>query len=294
MKTEAEIRAGLEELSPEIPWTHYFNLNGIETITPEQDKKYYQKSQGLIRVGEIAARMASHNLPNGLEGARVLDIASAEGFHSIELAKKGAREVVGIEGRQLYVNRATFAAETLGLSNVKFIQGDVRRINPAEVGTFDFVLCSGILHHLGKDDFEDFVKLLGQLTSHTLMLYTHVTNERSVERFRLAPTDPVVGRFAGSLFREHKDNATEEQKRAKVRASLDNTFSFWAEEPSLIEALLAAGFESIDKVMHPRIFDDWDERTIRIVLNCRKAVISVRQEKRVWIRTIANRLRVAK
>ena len=36
---------------------------------------------------------------------RVLDLASAEGVHSITLAQAGAN-VLGIEGRELYVERA--------------------------------------------------------------------------------------------------------------------------------------------------------------------------------------------
>ena len=75
--------------------------------------------------------------------------------------------------------------------------------------------------------------------------------------------------FHGRQFREHPDNASEELKERRNRNSLDNTFSFWAKEQSLVDALLAAGFNFIWKQTSPNPFGSaaLDHRVLYV---CRK------------------------
>jgi hypothetical protein len=73
----------------------------------------------------------------------------------------------------------------------------------------------------------------------------------------------------GYLFREHADAADAATRERKVRASLDNTFSFWAQEESLVQALRAAGFKLVLKAMSPHPFA-WEGATYRPVLVARK------------------------
>jgi SAM-dependent methyltransferase len=267
-----EIRRWLDELRPDIPWAHYFNLAGVETITKEQDEKFYEKALGLQRIGEIALEVARTNTRRGtVAGNRVLDIACAEGAHSILLARAGAEEVLGLEGRELYVRRASFVASAAGVGNVRFLLADVRKLEQLDIGTFDFVLASGILHHLGPDSFVPFLRALGKVARDTLLMYTHVCNADSIARFRLQPGDAVGDRYEGALFREHDETASTEQRIEKVRAALDETFSFWATEPSLVKALQQeAGFHSIYKLLEPHVFSSDQDRSMRILLVARK------------------------
>jgi Methyltransferase domain len=265
-----KIRQGIENLEPDIPWAHYFNFgHGIETVLP-QEEQFYKKAVGLGKLGNLLVDVVPLNCRRGsMEGLRVLDLASAEGVHSITMAQAGAN-VLGIEGRQLYVDRAKFAAQVLGLENVSFQQGDVRKVNPSEVGTFEFVLFSGILHHLGQNDFEEILKTLASLTEDTLFIYTHVSNPASIERFRLQGSVKTANGYEGYLFREHKDNASQEERYRKVRASLDNTFSFWSTEESLIDALKSVDFKVISKLVTPHLFSSWEEKLYRLLIIARK------------------------
>ncbi|WP_201447861.1 bifunctional 2-polyprenyl-6-hydroxyphenol methylase/3-demethylubiquinol 3-O-methyltransferase UbiG [Calothrix sp. PCC 7507] len=264
-----EIRKGLEQLEPNIPWAHYFNFgDGIETVLPEEEK-FYKKAVGLGKLGNLLLDVVPLNCRRGsIKDLRLLDLASAEGVHSIKMAQSGAN-VLGIEGRQLYVERAKFAAQVLGVENVSFQQGDVRTVDPSAVGTFEFVLFSGILHHLGQDDFEGMLKTLANLTEDTLFIYTHVSTPESIERFRLTGPVKTQNGYQGYVFREHKDNASQEEKYRKVRASLDNTFSFWATEKSLIDILVAVGFKVISKLIVPHLFG-WDEASYRPLFIARR------------------------
>jgi hypothetical protein len=251
--SEAELRAELRRLDPTVPWAHHFALgHGIETITPE-NRQFYDKARGLKKLGKLVLDLVPYHTKRGaLAGARVLDLASAEGGHSIALAAQGA-EVLGIEGRQLYVERARFAASALGIDNVRFEQGDVRTIDAGRLGKFDIVLFFGILHHLGQDDFAHMLETLCRLTGDALFLYTHVSTPEAIQRFRLEGPVRTRQDHEGFLFREHADGASAEERQRQVRASLDNTFSFWATPESLSKALAAVGFVSVCNLLTPHI-----------------------------------------
>lgn len=266
-----EVELGLKALRPDVPWAHHFKFGDLETISASMDQQFYTKAMALGRLGELAvALMRYHTKSGSIENLRVLDIASAEGAHSILFARAGAREVVGVEGRELYLERARFAAKALGQSNVRFELGDVRKIDADRVGTFDFIFCSGILHHLGKDDFLPMLQNLYRLTTDTLMLYTHVSSAVATARIRLQPTEPVAGKYEGRLFQEHPEEATAEERTQKVRASLDNTYSFWATPESLMDALKDVGFSMINVVQQPHIFPESDDRSYRPIIVARK------------------------
>lgn len=257
-------------LQPQIPWTHHFTLGDFETISPEIDKKYYNKAVGLKKIGLLAQDYIKLYTKRGtIAGSTILDVASGEGGHSIAFAQGGAAQVVGVEGRQLYVDRARFVARALGTDNVRFELGDVRKIEVDTVGTFDFVFCSGILHHLGPDDFQPFLSSMAKLTRDTMMIYTHVSTASSVKMFNLVP-HVIDDEIRGSLFREHSDNASRKEKETQVRASLDNTFSFWADEESLIVGLKRAGFGAIAKIYEPHAFSSYENRNIRVLMIARK------------------------
>lgn len=262
--TAAEIAAGLKNLSPEIPWANHFDLgHGIETVGPEADN-FYRKAMGLKGMVDLYEPILRRFMNrNSFEGMRCLDIGSAEGVHTLAMAERGAKSVLGLEGRKLYVDRAEFVAKVKGVQNIEFRQADVRTLDAKALGEHDFVLCSGLLHHLNADAFLDFTKLLYDVTGDTLMLYTHVSSEWVVKKFQLQPAEPVGGRFEGSSFREHTDNASEAERTAQVRASLDNTFSFWATEPSLMQRFAELGFKTIVKLYQPSFAQTWKERVFR-------------------------------
>jgi SAM-dependent methyltransferase len=270
--TAQEVRRRLDEMGPEIPWAHYFEIAGVPTVSPERDEKFYRKAQGVNRLADLALHLTrAFGRNRGPAGLRVLDIASGEGALSIAFAKAGARDVVGIEGRDLYVARSRFVAEALEAPAAKFEQGDVRKISIDRYGSFDLALCFGILHHLGQDDFLPFLKSVADVTKDMLILYTHVSTPEAVRDFSLKGPVTVADSYQGYLFREHPEGATEQQKIDQVRASLDNTFSFWATDESLMRALKRVGFETIVKVYEPHVFGDYANRNFREIIVAKKA-----------------------
>jgi tRNA (mo5U34)-methyltransferase len=92
------------------------------------------------------ARFA-HALPADLTGLSVLDIGCNAGFYSIEMQRRGAARVLGIDSDERYLAQARLAAEALGAYGIEF-----RRMDVYDVGAlgerFDLVIFMGVLYHL--------------------------------------------------------------------------------------------------------------------------------------------------
>lgn len=269
--TPDEVREALRNLRPDIPWTHHFTIAGVETITREQDEKFYKKSTAVKNLARLA--LVYHDAFSGgrrLSETRVLDIASAEGGLSVAFAEAGAKEVVGIEGREIYVSRARFVTKALAVPNIRYELGDVRQISRQRDGLFDFTINSGILHHLGQDDFHPFLAAMAEVTRDTMFLYTHVSTPEAVKNFRLRGPVMAAGKFEGFLLQEHAEDASQEEREEQVRASLDNTYSFWGTEEALVAALKSVGFGLVAKILEPHVFGSYHNRNLRVIFICKK------------------------
>ena len=118
------------------PWFHNMNLNGVWTA-PDHPLGDYPA---------IKWRRFAHAIPADLSGKSVLDIGCNGGFYSIEMKRRGARRVVGIDHDADYLAQARFAAEVLAL-DIDFRQLSV--FDVALLGErFDVVIFMGVLYHL--------------------------------------------------------------------------------------------------------------------------------------------------
>jgi tRNA (mo5U34)-methyltransferase len=118
------------------PWFHNLNLGGVQTA-PDHFLGDYPA---------IKWRRFRGSLPMDLKGKSVLDIGCNAGFYSIEMKKRGADRVVGIDSDEEYLNQARFAAAYLG-QDIEFTNLSVYEID--RLGErFDVVLFLGVLYHL--------------------------------------------------------------------------------------------------------------------------------------------------
>src|SRR3712207_2885382 len=92
------------------PWFHNLNLGGVWTA-PDHFLGDYP--------GAKFRRFAPH-LPKDLSRKSVLDIGCNAGFYSIEMKRRGAKRVLGIDSDERYLAQARFASETLGFSDIEF------------------------------------------------------------------------------------------------------------------------------------------------------------------------------
>ena len=118
------------------PWFHNMNLGGVWTA-PDHFLGDYP--------GSKFARFA-HGLPRDLTGKSVLDIGCNAGFYSIEMKRRGAARVLGIDSDDRYLAQAEFASDVLGF-DIEFQKLDVYDVG-AIGERFDLVIFMGVLYHL--------------------------------------------------------------------------------------------------------------------------------------------------
>ena len=117
-------------------WFHNLELAGV-TTAPTHFLGDYPR---------VKYRRFASALPASLEGQTVLDIGCNAGFYSIEMKRRGAKRVVGIDSDKRYLAQARFAAETLGLE-IEYQQLSVYEVDKLNE-KFDLVIFMGVLYHL--------------------------------------------------------------------------------------------------------------------------------------------------
>ena len=149
MSGDAELRAAAARFPF---WHHPFSFEGGLEILPKHHEP------GLLTDDpDRPLQRFRHFMPwllqacgGSLGGKRVLDIACASGWFSIQAALMGAR-VVGFDARPEQVEQARLIARAAGLDDVEFRALDFWEMAPERLGgPFDAVLCLGILYHLPK------------------------------------------------------------------------------------------------------------------------------------------------
>ncbi len=117
-------------------WFHNIDLGGVRTA-PDHFLGDYPA---------VKWRSFAHAVPAALTGKSVLDIGCNGGFYSMEMKKRGAARVLGVDWDEDYLAQARFAAEVTGL-DIEF-----RKLSVYDVGSlgerFDVVLFLGVLYHL--------------------------------------------------------------------------------------------------------------------------------------------------
>ena len=84
------------------------------------------------------------------DGARAIDLACSEGWFSHRLLEWGAQSVTAIDIREENVRRAELVRAHLDIDaqRLSLRRADVFELAPAVLGTFDVVLCFGLIYHL--------------------------------------------------------------------------------------------------------------------------------------------------
>jgi tRNA (mo5U34)-methyltransferase len=87
-----------------------------------------------------------HAIPAELTGRTVLDIGCNAGFYSLEMKRRGASRVLGIDFDSTYLDQARFAAKLSGFE-IEFQEMSVYDVAKLRE-KFDIVLFMGVLYHL--------------------------------------------------------------------------------------------------------------------------------------------------
>lgn len=117
-------------------WFHNIDLRGIQTAP----------NHFLGDFPNVKWRHIAPAIPLDLRGATVLDIGCNGGFYSLEMKRRGASRVLGIDICDRYLEQARLASRTLGLE-IELEKRSVYEVDQI-AGQFDFVLFMGVVYHL--------------------------------------------------------------------------------------------------------------------------------------------------
>lgn len=117
-------------------WFHNIELGGVRTAP-----NHFLGDFPNVKWKHIAPA-----LPADLSGASVLDIGCNGGFYSIEMKRRGAARVLGIDVDNRYLDQAKFAAATLA-QHIEFEKRSVYHVEEI-AGEFDYIFFMGLLYHL--------------------------------------------------------------------------------------------------------------------------------------------------
>jgi tRNA (mo5U34)-methyltransferase len=214
----ADLRARVAALGE---WFHNFDLDGVQTA-PDHPLGDYPR----VKFARFAAA-----LPARLDGATVLDVGCNAGFYALEMKRRGAARVVGIDSDPRYLAQAGFAAEYYGLDVelARLSVYDVARLGQR----FDLVLFMGVLYHL----------------RHPLLaldrLHDHVVGDRLVVQSMLRGSAAVAEVAADYPFHERAvfdDPGWPRLHFVEHRFARDPT-NWWIPNRAGLEAMLrSAGF----------------------------------------------------
>jgi tRNA (mo5U34)-methyltransferase len=237
--TTDEIRSRVRELGS---WFHNLNLAGV-TTAPDHFLGDYPA---------VKWRAFEHAIPQDLRGATVLDIGCNAGFYSIEMKRRGAERVVGIDSSDVYLAQAKFASEVCG-ANIEFKKLSVYGV--AALGErFDLVLFMGVLYHL----------------RHPLLaldlLREHVVKDALVFQTLQRGSEPGASKLATDYPFEERavfEEATTPRAVFIEQSYAGDPTNWWIPNPACSMALLrSAGFEIVSRpepevyVCRPRAFSE--------------------------------------
>jgi tRNA (mo5U34)-methyltransferase len=133
MLSKDDIRQRVDALGP---WFHNLDLNGVRTA-PRHFLGDYPN---------VKWRRFASVIPPRLEGKSVLDIGCNAGFYAMEMKRRGADRVLGVDTDDEYLEQARFAA------GVKGLKIEFQKLSAYDVGQlgeqFDLVIFMGVLYHL--------------------------------------------------------------------------------------------------------------------------------------------------
>jgi len=208
-------------------WFHNLDLCGVRTA-PDHFLGDYPA---------VKWRRFAHALPSDLKGMSVLDIGCNAGFYAIEMKRRGADRVVGVDHDPDYLEQARFAAGVLG------VEIEFRELSAYDIAAlgerFDVVLFLGVLYHLRHPLLA--LDLIHEHVARDLLVF------QSMQRGS-AEIEPLEADYPITEVELFERPGFPRLHFVEQRYSKDPT-NWWLPNRACVEAMLrSAGFEVVD---HP-------------------------------------------
>ena len=213
-----EIRRRVDALGP---WFHNLDLKGVSTAP----------SHFLGDYPRVKWRRFAGVVPDNLQGKTILDIGCNAGFYAMEMKRRGAERVLGLDTDDEYLAQARFAAEVSGLE-IEF-----RKMSAYDVGQlgeqFDLVIFMGVFYHLRHPLLA--LDLIHQHVARDLLLFQSM--------LRGSHEVDTIERNYDFWTTSHFDSPGYPKMHFIEQKYADDPTNWWAPNRACVEALLrSAGF----------------------------------------------------
>jgi len=154
------------------PWFYEFDLGPhgrtVSSLPPEVLPIHETRLQ---MVNQVVERYFGERLPE----IRCLDVGCHEGYYSVAMARKGMRQVLGVDVRESSLTKAAFVRDALGLRNLAFEQHNCEELQVQDGRPYELTLFLGILYHLENPML--CLRNISRLTGEICVIETQVVDE---------------------------------------------------------------------------------------------------------------------
>jgi tRNA (mo5U34)-methyltransferase len=225
-----------EEIEKPPAWMYAWEL-GEGITTPVLGPELSDVHRTRLELLEAPVREAlSAAGPN----ARVIDLACNEGWFSHRLLEWGASHVLGVDIRPQVIRRAELLRAHLGISQdrLELRCADVFDLNVSELGTFDVVLCLGLVYHL--ENPVGALRIARALTGGICVVESQLTRQN----------EPIMlGNGRSDIYEESPASygaRVETDWENNMLASAGGVVSLTPNRAALLQAAGAAGFAKLE------------------------------------------------
>lgn len=188
-------------------------------------------------------------LPQDLTGKSVLDIGCNAGFYSIEMKKRGASRVLGLDSDERYLEQARLVAEELGFEDIEY-----RNLSVYDVGAlgekFDLVIFMGVLYHLRHPLLS--LDLIREHVAGDLMLFQ--TMQQGSADVLQVPDDHPFFQPGTSTPPTYFDNPAYPRMHFIEKAFAHDWTNWWAPNAACSQAMLRAAGFTIEANPEPEVY----------------------------------------
>jgi len=191
----------------------------------------------------------AHVLPDDLEGRSVLDIGCNAGFYSIEMKRRGAGRVLGIDSDERYLAQARLVAGTLGFPDIEY-----RQLSVYDIGAlgerFDLVVFMGVLYHLRHPLLA--LDLIREHVAADLMLFQ--TMQQGSADVLAVPEDHPFHQPGTATPPTCFDNPAYPRMHFIERSFAHDWTNWWAPNAACSQAMLRAAGFAIEAQPEPEVY----------------------------------------
>src|SRR3954452_8113226 len=207
-------------------WFHNIEIDGVQTAP----------SHFLGNYPRVKWDRFQNAIPLDLRGKTVLDIGCNAGFYSIEMKRRGADRVLGIDFDDRYLAQARFAAGALGC-DIEFRNLSVYDVHKLDE-RLDVVLFLGVFYHLRHPLLA--LDLIHEHVARDLLVFQSMLRGSA----EVEPVKPDYPFFEPGAF----DRPGYPKLHFIERCYAGDSTNWWAPNRACAEAMLrSAGFEVLEQ-----------------------------------------------